>query len=163
MSEVTELYDRDFYAWTQDQAAALRAWPERARPNALDIAHLAEEIEDLGSAQRNAAKSLLRQIVLHLLKLRFHSDERSVRHWRSEIVNYRIQIEDIFADSPSLKARRGELAEPCWRQASRLLREDPDLAEDREVQATLAAFTATTPYFDLDREVLDPDWFPARD
>lgn len=162
MSEVTELYDRDFYAWTQDQAAALRAWPGGARPNALDIAHLAEEIEDLGSAQRNAAKSLLRQLILHLLKLRFHPDARAVRHWRSEVVNYRVQIEDVFADSPSLKARRADLAEPAWRQALRLLRADPDIADDSEAIAALTACTATPPYLDLDREVLDPDWFPAR-
>ena len=80
MSAVTELYDRDFYAWTQDQAAALRAWPEAMRPNVLDIAHLAEEIEDLGSAQRTAAGSLLRQILIHLPKLRLHPDEQARLH-----------------------------------------------------------------------------------
>jgi len=37
-------YDTDFYAWTQDQAAALRA---RGEDPGLD--HLAEEIEDVGN------------------------------------------------------------------------------------------------------------------
>ncbi len=163
MSEVTELYDRDFYAWTQDQAAALRAWPERARPNALDIAHLAEEIEDLGSAQRNAAKSLLRQLVLHLLKLRFHPDQSDVAPWEGEVSEFRSQIRDIFGDSPSLRGRRAELADPAWAHAARTLARQ--LAQDgnRDAAAALSAFTATAPYFDLDREVLDSDWFPARD
>ena len=59
MSDPASLYEQDFYAWTRDQAATLRAWPERLRPNALDIEHLAEEIENLGSSQRNAVQSLL--------------------------------------------------------------------------------------------------------
>jgi hypothetical protein len=41
-------YDTDFYAWTQAQAAALRA---KAAP-ALDRDHLAEEVESLGEAER---------------------------------------------------------------------------------------------------------------
>jgi hypothetical protein len=36
-------YDTDFYAWTQAQAAAIRA----GQWEALDIEHVAEEIEDL--------------------------------------------------------------------------------------------------------------------
>ena len=39
-------YDTDFYAWTQTQAAALRAKDLAA----LDLEHLAEEIADLGQA-----------------------------------------------------------------------------------------------------------------
>jgi hypothetical protein len=41
----TPAYDTDFYAWTRQQAQALRAkdWP------ALDIDHLAEGMESLGS------------------------------------------------------------------------------------------------------------------
>ena len=40
---MTHLYDDDFYAWTQQQAAAVRAgnWDE------IDRENLAEEIEDL--------------------------------------------------------------------------------------------------------------------
>jgi hypothetical protein len=43
-------YDQDLYAWTQEQAALLRegAWHE------LDLAHLIEEIEDVGHSQRDA-------------------------------------------------------------------------------------------------------------
>jgi hypothetical protein len=43
-------YDTDFYTWTQAQAAALRArdWP------VLDVAHLTEEVEDLGGSVQHA-------------------------------------------------------------------------------------------------------------
>jgi hypothetical protein len=42
------LYEEDFYAWTQQQAQALRRL--RVGDNDLDIEHIAEEIEDLGRA-----------------------------------------------------------------------------------------------------------------
>ena len=85
-----------------------KGWPERLRPNTLDIAHIAEEIEDLGASQRNAAKSLIRQIVAHLLKLRFRPDPTPRAHWAAGTAEFRIQLEDIFKDSPSLRARRAE-------------------------------------------------------
>jgi hypothetical protein len=44
-----ELYENDFYAWSQMQAKELRRLA-RTRPNLpLDLAHIAEEIADLGS------------------------------------------------------------------------------------------------------------------
>jgi Domain of unknown function DUF29 len=57
-------YDTDFYTWTQTQAAALRAknWA------ALDLEHLAEEIESLGRSERYAIESQLERLLLHLLK-----------------------------------------------------------------------------------------------
>src|SRR6266403_1653518 len=42
-------YDTDFYAWTQAQAAALRA----GQWEALDIEHVAEELEDLWKFDRH--------------------------------------------------------------------------------------------------------------
>jgi hypothetical protein len=40
----TDLYERDYYTWTQEQARALR----EHRTEELDWANVAEEIEDLG-------------------------------------------------------------------------------------------------------------------
>jgi Domain of unknown function DUF29 len=59
-------YETDFYAWAQAQAAALRAkdWA------ALDVAHLAEEVEELRKTERGAMRSQLRLILSHLLKWR---------------------------------------------------------------------------------------------
>jgi len=42
------LYDDDFYAWTQEQAELLR---RGGGASALDIEHIAEEIEDLGKSE----------------------------------------------------------------------------------------------------------------
>jgi hypothetical protein len=53
-----QLYESDFYAWTQAQAKELRRFA-RTRPNLpLDLAHLAEEIRDLGKSERDAVFSL---------------------------------------------------------------------------------------------------------
>src|SRR6266446_4563999 len=78
------LYDQDFYAWTQEQAALLRA----GALHDLDVTHLAEEIESLGKSDRRALGSHLRNLVLHLLK--WHAQPAG-RHpgpsWRQSIRN----------------------------------------------------------------------------
>ena len=63
-------YDEDYFAWTQHQAKLLRTLEELRpeRPVGLDLAHLAEEIEGLGSADLNTVKSLIRQVMVHLIK-----------------------------------------------------------------------------------------------
>jgi Domain of unknown function DUF29 len=54
-------HDKDFYAWTQHQAAVLRSM--EVADNRFDREHVAEEIEDLGKASamqrevRSAASS----------------------------------------------------------------------------------------------------------
>ena len=160
MSAATELYERDFYAWTQDQAALLRAWPEALRPNALDIANLAEEIESLGRSQRSAVASLLFQIILHLLKLRGHPDQSARRHWQKEVAGFRDQIARILEENPSLRAHRAEVAAGEWRRAHRLLRQDLELdgLDPRPILGWIEDPAA--PFFDLDTEVLAEGWYP---
>ncbi|GEM_PF-5947827 len=48
----SDLYDTDILAWSEQQAAVLRALAVRHDlPNDLDLSHVAEEIEDLGLSQ----------------------------------------------------------------------------------------------------------------
>ena len=56
------LYDTDFYTWTQEQAEALRT----KNLAALDLDHLAEEIEDVGNSVRFALESHLVRLLLQL-------------------------------------------------------------------------------------------------
>ncbi len=153
-----DLYERDFYAWTQDQAARLRAMAPRN--DGLDPENLAEEVESLGRSDRRAAGSLIEAILLHLLKLRFHPGQEARAHWRSELRGFRGQLADIFADSPSLRAQRGEIARPRWTRAARNFL---DGLEDQGIDGRLAAASLgdpDQPYFDLDAEVLNEAWFP---
>jgi hypothetical protein len=89
-----DLYERDFYAWSQAQARELRRFA-RMRPNLpLDLPHLAEEIADLGKDRRDALRSWVRRIIEHLLLLE-HSPARDPRnHWEGEIAVFRNDIRD---------------------------------------------------------------------
>ena len=88
-----ELYEDDFYAWTQLQARELRRFA-RSRPNLpLDLPHIAEEIADLGRSQRDSLRSWTANVIEHLLLLE-HSPARDPRRgWIGEIVNFRREID----------------------------------------------------------------------
>ena len=89
-----ELYEDDFYAWTQLQAKELRRFA-RTRPNLpLDLPHIAEEIADLGKTLRASMRSWTRHIIEHLLLLEYSPAQEPRRGWTAEIVNLRSEIED---------------------------------------------------------------------
>ncbi|MDO9708959.1 DUF29 domain-containing protein [Paracraurococcus lichenis] len=85
------LHDRDFYAWTRDQAAALRRLAETHANLAegLDLPNLIEEVEDLGSEQVHKVESNLRRLLQHLIYVAMQPEARAVRHWRGEILAFR--------------------------------------------------------------------------
>ena len=87
-----DLYEDDFYAWTQAQAQALRA-PGMRASNVVDWERVAEEIEDLGSEQRNAVLSHLLQIIIHLHKLEASRIIDPRKGWMVEILQHRSEIE----------------------------------------------------------------------
>ena len=62
-----ELYERDFYAWTQEMSRLLRT----RRFSELDLENLIEEVEDLGSSQRSCLESRLETLMEHLLSIAF--------------------------------------------------------------------------------------------
>jgi hypothetical protein len=72
-----------FYVWTQAQAQALRAKQWKA----LDLEHLAEEIESLGKRDRRAVESSLEVVMTHVLKWIHQPQERPRRgrSWRRSI------------------------------------------------------------------------------
>ena len=91
---VEQLYEDDFYAWTQAQARELRRFA-RTRPNVpLDLAHLAEEIADLGTERRSRIRSWTRRIIEHLLLLEYSPARDPRRGWIAEVVSFRREIGD---------------------------------------------------------------------
>lgn len=98
LKKTTSLYDTDFYAWTQEQAAKLRA---RAH-NGIDWENAAEEIESLGRNDQRAVRSRLNVLVMHLLKWRYQPGKRKPG-WRSTIIEQRRQIAGLVGESPSLR------------------------------------------------------------
>ena len=103
MSAVKTLYTEDFFAWSQQQAEALRAAARGSSNQPLDWENLAEEVEDLGKSDRRELRSRLALIIEHLVKLR-HSRARDPRRkWRETIRGERAEVERILEDSPSLR------------------------------------------------------------
>jgi hypothetical protein len=95
------LYDHDFYAWTQQQAALLRS--KKARE--LDYANLAEELEALGKRDRRELEHHREVLVLHLLKWCYQPERRErSRGWRSTIREQRRRLARLLYDSPSLRS-----------------------------------------------------------
>jgi hypothetical protein len=92
------LYERDFYAWLQDQAEKLRARSH----DALDWDNLAEEIECVGRSEKRELENRLGVLVHQLLKWQFQPGRRS-ESWRISIGEQRIWIPGIIKSSPSLK------------------------------------------------------------
>lgn len=144
------LYDEDFYAWTQEQAELLRRGPAAA--NSLDFDLIAEEIEDLGKSELHTVQSLCEHIIEHLLKLEYAGLAEPARHWRQEIVEWRVQLERKQTHGIIAKL---DLADR-YRTALRLLR---DLEQD--VPGLMARLPAECPY-SLDQILSGggEDWFP---
>ncbi|MFB2978804.1 DUF29 domain-containing protein [Microseira sp. BLCC-F43] len=98
------LYETDFYAWTQEQVSLLkdRQW-ER-----LDTVNLIEEIEALGRKERQELRNRLGLLLGHLLKWHFQPEKRS-NSWLGTIREQRVQIRLLLQDNPSLKSYLNEV------------------------------------------------------
>jgi hypothetical protein len=136
-----DLYEQDFYAWTQRQARELGRFAA-SRPNLpLDLAHLAEEIRDLGKERRDALRSWTTRVIEHLLLLEHSAAREPRRGWVGEIVDFRRDIEERLT-----KALRRDLARQLPRlyvQARRgLVRKLAAFGEPE----TAAALPAECPY-----------------
>jgi hypothetical protein len=149
-----ELYDEDYYAWAADQAEALRRLAEQRWNGPLDLKHLAEEVEDLGKAERHTVLSQAERIIGHALKLE-HARAREPR--RGRILSI-------------VEARR-ELGEHLTSTLRRLLEEELPrryLAERSRTARALRLYDEPEAADELPPEcpytleqILNEDWFPT--
>jgi Domain of unknown function DUF29 len=143
-------YDRDFFAWTQQQAELLRR-AAAGEPADLDLANLAEEIESLGKRDRRALTNNVARILEHLLKLQ-SSPAKGRPGWESSVDVHRAKASRILADSPGLGSDLQDLLADSYadgrRRAVRALR----------TEVALKTLPANCPYT-LD-QILDHDWWP---
>ena len=142
----TPTYETDFYAWTQAQAAAIRA-KDLAR---LDIVHLAEEIESLGIADEHAITRQLQRLLQHLLKWQYQPTHRA-RSWRRSIDQARDAIADRLTRSPSLQGYPAQRLALAYRRARRDARTDTGFP--------LTTFPEACPW--TVEQVLDEDFWPG--
>jgi len=145
MAQNAVQYEDDFYAWTIEQARLLRA----GELSAVDAANIAEEIESMGRSDRRELQSRLAVLTMHLLKWRFQPAARS-RGWSATIDEQRLQIENVFAESPSLRPLAGGLLPQAYKIARTRAIGETGFADD--------AFSPTCP-FTLD-EILSESFLP---
>jgi hypothetical protein len=149
-----DLYQQDFYLWTRHQAEVLRRLAE-TRPNLdLDFAHLIEEVEDLGTSQRDAVRSQLRRIIEHCLKLEWSGAPGPRAGWYDSILDARTELDDKL--SPSLRRDLEEHLPRLWTQARR--KADNALRGHGEPDA--ADLVPTACPYTLD-DLLAYVWYPA--
>jgi Domain of unknown function DUF29 len=138
-------YDRDFYAWANEQAALLRAG-ELAH---ADLEHIAEELESMGKGEKRELVSRLTVLLLHLLKWRFQPELRSTS-WRLTVEEQRLQVDSHLADNPSLKALLGTAVADSYRLAV--------IGARRETGLSAATFPTHCPWsFD---QLMDDEFWP---
>jgi hypothetical protein len=140
------LYDQDFYAWSNEQAALLRA----GRLGQADIEHIAEEIESMGKTEKRELISRLTVLLLHLLKWRFQAPKR-VASWEASIRVQRNRLADHLDDNPSLKPLLPKALSAAYRDAV--------LEAVAETGLPEAAFPAACPW--PTEQVLSADFWPA--
>jgi Domain of unknown function DUF29 len=153
-TRLDELYEQDFYLWTQQQAAVLKRLAQTRSNAELDFPHLTEELEDLGMARRAAIRSHLRRIIEHCLELDYSAARYARAGWRDSIIDARAAIQDEI--TPSLRRDLEERLPRLWTQAR--TKADNGLRGHRETDAA-DLLPAACPYA-LD-ELLTDDWYPA--
>ena len=141
----TDLYEQDFLAWVEDQAQALRS----RQASALDWDNLLEEIETMGRSEKNALRSRLRVLLMHLIKWQWQPEKKS-KSWAQTIREQRLAIKYLLKDSPSLKRLVSELLVESWDDAANEALFETGLA--------ISTFPSVCPW-DMDTQIL-ANWRP---
>ncbi len=142
---MSETYLTDFNLWIDRTTQLLR----EERWHQIDVAHLIEEIEDLGKSERRGIVSQLTRLLLHLLKWQYQPQRRS-DSWLDSITDARTQIELAIEDSPSLKNYPAEKLEESYQRARR--------QAAKQTNIDISVFPNACPYsLEL---VLAEDWLP---
>jgi len=147
MSTNAELYEEDFYAWTQTTAALIR----EGKWHDLDQEAVAEEIESLGKSDWRELASRIAVLLRHLLKWRYQPERRQRgRSWRSTIWEQRSRLRRLLRQSPSLAPLVPLTLQEEYAEARQRASEETGLP--------LATFPPTCPWEAA--QVLDVDFWP---
>jgi Domain of unknown function DUF29 len=118
-------YDEDYAGWATEQAALLKA----GRFDALDVANLVEELEDVGKSEAHRLRSALTIILAHLLKWD-HQPGRRSRSWAGSIRIQRVHAQRTLKENPSLKPRVPHIIEEAYEIARLEAAEETGIEED---------------------------------
>jgi hypothetical protein len=142
----TTQYEHDFYAWSTEQAALLRA----GKLAEADIERIAEEIGSLGRNEKRELVNRLTVLLAHLLKWRFQPALRG-NSGRLSIEEQRYRLEDHLNDNPSLRSLRDVAMRDAYRLAL--------VEAERETGLARETFPPVCPY--TFEQAIDADFWPA--
>jgi hypothetical protein len=148
MGHNSELYEQDFFQWTQTTAALIRQgkWHE------VDAENVAEELESLGKRDRRELASRLQVLMMHLLKWHYQPERRLEGHsWRSTIRTQRLQLRLLLRDSPSLRPQVPTFVAEVYPAARTEASDETGLPE--------TTFPQECPW--VAEQILDDDFWPT--
>ena len=90
--EINKLYESNYSQWLDETIKNLKS----RQLGAIDYDHLIEELEELAKTEKRRVRSLLEQIIRHLLLYQnWHIEKpRNANHWAAEIISFRNQINE---------------------------------------------------------------------
>lgn len=144
--DALNLYEADFYAWTQEQAMLLR----NQQWGRIDLPNLIEEIESLGKQQRQELRNRLSLLIGHLLKWQYQPQKRS-RSWLATLRIQRLDTIELLEDNPSLKSYLEEALRQAYLKGVELAVRETDLPK--------RTFPEECPYSLA--EILDNHFYPG--
>jgi hypothetical protein len=142
------LYEQDYQLWLETTLEQLRT----GQYSVVDWENLLEEIEGMTRSDKRKLMSLLTRLFEHFLKLAYWESERAYNQpgWEGEIQNFRIQIQRLLKDSPSLKPYLVEIFAECYRDAVKITQKKTRLSFQTFPSNPIATL----------EQVLDDNWLP---
>ncbi|MFB2879479.1 MULTISPECIES: DUF29 domain-containing protein [Floridanema] len=144
---ITSLYEQDFYLWLQTNINLLK----EGKFAQIDLENLLEELESMGKSDKNALKSNLRVLLMHLLKYKYQPEKRT-NSWVYTIIEHRIRLGDAFKTSPSLYRFFEEIFNESYQNARKLAAAETGLS--------IEIFPPESPF--TVEEVLNADFLPSQ-
>lgn len=135
-ARLKSLYDEDPYAWSLQQADAMRALAA-GRDAPLDLPRLIEELDGMAAAEQRAVESLTARIIEHLLLLEHSSATAPRRGWRAEVVTFRQDLE--LRLTPALRQHLERILDKVYDRARSGLASKLAIYDETEVASRLPA------------------------
>jgi hypothetical protein len=147
-NRLQKLYEIDDYLWLQETLKLLK----NNDFNSLDLENLIEELEDLGKNSFNKVRSLLRQIIIHLLLLEHWQEEYDLNHryWMGEIIAFRDDLNNNL--TTTLNNKLNQELESIYNVSRRVVIQKTGLHQK--------IFPAHCPY-SLE-QLLNDSWYPTK-
>jgi hypothetical protein len=143
---ITSLYEEDFYLWLETNINLLKV----GKFAEIDLENLLEELESMGRSDKNALKSNLKILLMHLLKYKYQPEKRA-NSWRYTIIEHRQRLRDTFKTSPSLYRFFEEIFNEAYQDARELAAGETGLS--------IKIFPPESPF--TVEEVLNSDFLPT--